>query len=149
MVAILDWATRKVLSWRLSNSMDSSFCVEALKEALENYPVPQCFNTDQGSQFTSESFLKPLKDNNIKISMDGKGRALDNVIIERFWRNLKYEHIYLLEHESLVQTRIGISEYIDRYNSEGIMAFRGEPLTRLLCCCLIQIVRLICFGFIA
>jgi len=117
MVAILDWATRKVLSWRLSNSMDSSFCVEALKEALENYPVPQYFNTDQGSQFTSESFLKPLKDNNIKISMDGKGRALDNVIIERFWRSLKYKRIYLLEHESLVQTRIGISEYIDRYNS--------------------------------
>lgn len=117
MVAILDWATRRVLSWRLSNSMDSSFCVEALNDALEQYPTPEYFNTDQGSQFTSEDFIGCLKNSNIKISMDGKGRALDNVIVERFWRSLKYEHIYLLEHESLMETRVGISEYVDRYNS--------------------------------
>jgi putative transposase len=117
MVAILDWATRKVLSWRLSNSMDSSFCIEALNEALELYGTPQYFNTDQGSQFTCADFLQPLKDRHVKISMDGKGRALDNVIVERFWRSLKYEHVYLLEHESLAQTRIGISQYIERYNT--------------------------------
>lgn len=117
MVAILDWATRRVLSWRLSNSMESSFCVEALNEALELYPRPEYFNTDQGAQFTCEAFIKLLIERQIKISMDGKGRALDNVIVERFWRSLKYEHIYLLEHENLVQTRIGISCYIERYNS--------------------------------
>ena len=117
MVAIMDWATRKILSWRLSNTMDSSFCIEALEEALEHYPKPEYFNTDQGSQFTCDEFVGILKREQIKISMDGKGRALDNVMIERFWRSLKYEHIYLLEHESIVETRIGISAYVSRYNS--------------------------------
>jgi len=117
LVAIMDWATRKILSWRLSNSIDSSFCIEALEEALEG-GTPEYFNTDQGSQFTCNDFINVLKGHpSIKISMDGKGRALDNVMIERFWRSIKYEYIYLTEHETIRETRIGIANYIDRYNT--------------------------------
>jgi putative transposase len=117
LVAVIDWASRKIISWRLSNSIDSSFCIEALKEALET-GTPEYFNTDQGSQFTSSDFIDELKKHpTIKISMDGKGRALDNVMIERFWRSIKYEHIYMREHESIGETRRGIAEYIDRYNT--------------------------------
>ena len=92
-VAIMDWFSRKVLSWRLSNTMDSDFCIEALKEAINKYGTPEIFNTDQGSQFSSIKFQKVLSNNNIKISMDGKGRWRDNVMIERLWRSLKYECI--------------------------------------------------------
>jgi len=91
LVAIMDWASRRVLSWRLSNSMDSSFCVEALQEAMDRFGKPKIFNTDQGSQFTSLDFTEVLKDADVKISMDGRGRWLDNVFIERLWRSLKYK----------------------------------------------------------
>jgi len=95
LIAIMDWATRKVLSWRLSNTLDTRFCVEALKEALFKYGAPEIFNTDQGCQFTSEMFTSVLKSWNVRISMDGKGRFKDNIFIERLWRTLKYERIYL------------------------------------------------------
>jgi putative transposase len=95
LVAIMDWASRKVLSWRLSNTMEAGFCVEALKEALDRYGKPEIFNTDQGSQFTSDDFTGVLKSADIRISMDGKGCWVDNVMIERLWRSLKYECIYL------------------------------------------------------
>ena len=95
LVAIMDWSTRTVLSWRLSNTMDPGFCVEALEEALANYGTPEIFNSDQGSQFTSTDFIDVLKGAGVRISMDGKGRWMDNVFIERLWRSLKYECVYL------------------------------------------------------
>ncbi len=116
LVAIIDWFSRKVLSWRISNTMEVGFCVEALNEALENYPVPEIFNTDQGPQFTAIEFTSILLNNNIRISMDGRGRALDNVFIERFWRSLKQEKIYLLELSSVLDAKVAISEYMDFYN---------------------------------
>ena len=97
LVAVMDWATRKVLSWRLSNTMDAGFCVEALNEALEKYGAPEIFNTDQGSQFTSFEFTGVLKNAGVRISMDGRGRCMDNIFIERLWRSLKYEAVYLHE----------------------------------------------------
>ena len=97
LVAVMDWATRRVLSWRLSNTLDARFCVDALSEALGRYGRPQIFNTDQGSQFTSLEFTSVLKDSGVAISMDGRGRCLDNVFIERLWRSLKYEAVYLHE----------------------------------------------------
>ena len=119
LVAIMDWATRKILSWRLSNSIDSSFCIETLEDAFTYYGIPEYFNTDQGSQFTCSDFINTLgKYPSIKISMDGKGRALDNVMIERFWRSIKYEHIYMTEHETIDETRHGIANYIARYNTQ-------------------------------
>jgi len=116
LVAIMDWSTRSVLSWRLSNTMDSDFCVEALKEAMVRYGQPEIFNTDQGSQFTSYAFTDVLKDAGIKISMDGKGRCLDNVFIERFWRSLKYECVYLHEFDTGLVARHEIGEWIRKYN---------------------------------
>ena len=118
LVAIMDWATRKVLSWRLSNSLDVSFCVEALEEAIRVYGCPEIFNTDQGSQFTSESFTGILKTNQIQISMDGKGRWMDNVFIERLWRSLKYEEVYLKAYESIAVARWEIGCYFDFYNQK-------------------------------
>lgn len=118
LTAVIDWGTRTVLSWRLSNTMDADFCVEALEEALEKYGKPEIFNTDQGSQFTSEVFTKVLKDNEIKISMDGKGRALDNVIVERLWRSVKYECIYPNGYENMLEIRIGLNKYFKEYNNE-------------------------------
>ena len=96
-MAVMDWATRRVLSWRLSNTLDARFCTEALTEALERYGRPQIFNTDQGSQFTSLEFTATLKDAGVAISMDGRGRCMDNIFIERLWRSLKYEAVYLHE----------------------------------------------------
>lgn len=116
LVAIKDWYSRKVLSWRLSNTMDTSFCISALEEALERYGIPEIFNTDQGSQFTSFDFTSLLKQNNIKISMDGKGCWVDNVFIERLWRSLKYECVYLQEFENSMQARNAISQWLDFYN---------------------------------
>jgi putative transposase len=118
LVAILDWSTRAVLSWRLSNTMDSSSCVEALEEALSKYGKPEIFNTDQGSQFTSNEFTEVLTSAGVKISMDGKGRWLDNVFIERFWRSLKYECVYLNEFEDGIQARDRIGDWIRLYNEE-------------------------------
>jgi len=116
LVAIMDWASRKVLSWRLSNTLDASFCVEALEEAIERYGPPEIFNTDQGSQFTSFEFIEALKRAGIKISMDGKGRWMDNVFIERLWRSLKYEQVYLAEYTTGSEARAGIGWWIDFYN---------------------------------
>ena len=118
LVAIMDWHSRKVLSWKLSNSLDTSFCVEALEEAMEIYGKPEIFNTDQGSQFTSDDFTKVLKGNDIQISMDGKGRWVDNVFIERIWRSLKYEEVYLKAYGSVREARESIKTYLTFYNSE-------------------------------
>jgi len=118
LVAIMDWATRRVLAWRLSNTMDAGFCVEALNDALARYGRPEIFNTDQGSQFTSFDFTGTLKDAGVSISMDGRGRCIDNVFIERLWRSLKYEAVYLHElSDGFVAKRV-IGEWIDFYNTE-------------------------------
>ncbi len=116
LVAIMDWYSRKVLSWRLSNTLDAGYCVTALNEALATYGTPEIFNTDQGCQFTSEDFTQVLKDAGIHISMDGKGRWVDNVFIERLWRSLKYEEVYLNAYDSIAQAREGIRHWIDFYN---------------------------------
>lgn len=116
LVAIIDWYSRKVLSWRLSNSMDASFCVDCLQEALTNFGKPDIFNSDQGSQFTSDAFTGVLIGNSITISMDGRGRALDNIFVERLWRTVKYEEIYLKKHDSLPSLLLGLTEYFMFYN---------------------------------
>jgi putative transposase len=116
LIAVMDWATRKVLSWRLSNTLDTRFCVEALKEALFKYGAPEIFNTDQGCQFTSEAFTSVLKAWNIKISMDGKGRFKDNIFIERLWRTLKYEKIYLKSYETGVELSQDLTTWFSYYN---------------------------------
>ena len=116
LVAIMDWSTRAVLSWRLSNTMDSDFCVQALEEALGRYGKPEIFNSDQGSQFTSFAFTNVLKDHGVKISMDGKGRCLDNVFVERLWRSLKYECVYLKEFDTGLVARQEIGAWIRKYN---------------------------------
>ena len=118
LVAIMDWATRRVLAWRLSNTMDARFCVEALAEALARYGRPDIFNTDQGSQFTSFEFTGALKDAGVRISMDGRGRCMDNVFIERLWRSLKYEAVYLHELTDGFEAERVIGEWIDFYNTE-------------------------------
>jgi putative transposase len=116
LVAVMDWASRAVLSWRLSNTMDTSFCVEALEEALARFGKPEIFNTDQGSQFTSAAFTNVLKRHEIKISMDGRGRWMDNVFVERLWRSLKHEDIYLKGYADGCEARYGISSWITFYN---------------------------------
>lgn len=118
LVAIIDWYSRRVLAWRLSNTMEASFCVEALLEALERYGCPEIFNTDQGSQFTSEEFTSVLLEHGIKISMDGKGRCLDNVFVERLWRSLKYEEVYLNAYDTVQAARDGIASYFHFFNDE-------------------------------
>ena len=118
LVAIMDWATRAVLSWRLSNTMDPGFCVEALEEALARYGTPEIFNTDQGSQFTSDDFTGVLKAADVRISMDGKRRWMDNVFIERLWRSLKYECVYLWDLESGIEAQREIGTWISYYNEE-------------------------------
>jgi putative transposase len=117
LVAIMDWASRKVLSWRLSNTMEADFCAAALEDALACYGKPEIFNTDQGSQFTSDTFTDALKTADIRISMDGKGRWMDNVMIERLWRSLKYECIYLHAYETGSEVRQGLKRWIDLYNT--------------------------------
>jgi len=118
LVAIMDWATRHVLAWRLSNTMDTRFCLEALNEALDRHGKPEIFNTDQGSQFTSLAFTGALKDAGVAISMDGRGRCMDNIFIERLWRSLKYEAVYLHElTDGFVAERV-IGEWLDFYNTE-------------------------------
>jgi len=116
LVAVIDWYSRKVLSWHLSNTMDSDFCVEALKEALDRYGCPEIFNTDQGSQFTSDDFTSVLEDHDIDISMDGKRRWVDNVMVERLWRSLKYEEVYLKAYESVADARRSIGIYLQFFN---------------------------------
>ncbi len=118
LVAIMDWATRKVLAWRLSNTMEAEFCVEALKDALAKYGPPEIFNTDQGSQFTSDDFTQVLKDAKVKISMDGRGRWIDNRMIERLWRSLKYECVYIRAFETGGEALREIGQWITYYNTE-------------------------------
>ena len=118
LVAIMDWATRKVLSWRLSNTMDAGFCVEALHEAMARFGRPEIFNTDQGSQFTGFEWTNALAEAGVKISMDGRGRWIDNRFIERLWRSLKYECIYLQAFETGSEARRGIGAWISYYNRE-------------------------------
>ena len=118
LVAIMDWATRHVLAWRLSNTMDARFCVEALNDALARYGRPEIFNTDQGSQFTSLDFTGVLRDASVAISMDGRGRCMDNIFIERLWRSLKYEAVYLHELTDGFKAERVIGEWIDFYNTE-------------------------------
>jgi putative transposase len=117
-MAIIDLYSRKILSWRISNTLDPEFCLEALEEAIYLFGEPAIFNTDQGSQFTSEMFIKVLKEHKIRISMDGKGRALDNVYIERLWRSLKYEDIYLNCYETMESLKAGVKRYFHFYNTE-------------------------------
>lgn len=117
LTAVMDWSSRYVISWKLSNSMDESFCVECLEEALEAEGVPEIFNSDQGSQFTGEAFTGVLKARGIKISMDGKGRALDNVMIERLWRTVKYDDIYVRGYETMNELYQGLSAFFRKYNS--------------------------------
>lgn len=117
LVAIMDWHTRKVLSWRLSNTMDTTFCVDALDEALRRFGTPEIFNTDQGSQFTSEAFTGVLKAHEITISMDGKGRWVDNVFVERLWRTVKYEDVYLKAYETPNDLQRGLEKYFQYYNT--------------------------------
>nr|WP_319390402.1 IS3 family transposase [uncultured Cohaesibacter sp.] len=118
LVAIMDWYSRKVLSWRLSNSMEASFCVDALKEALTKYGPPEIMNSDQGSQFTSSDWVKTLTGANVRISMDGRGRWVDNRMIERLWRSIKYECIYLNAFETGSEARLAIGNWISYYNAE-------------------------------
>jgi putative transposase len=121
LVAIVDWYSRKVLAWRLSNTMDSSFCVSCLQEAFSNYGRPEIFNTDQGSQFTSEAFIGAIRQYpDIRISMDGRGRALDNVFVERLWRSLKHEDLYLKGYSSGAELHQGLREYFRFYNTERL-----------------------------
>jgi putative transposase len=116
LVAVMDWATRRVLAWRVSNSMEADFCIEALEEALARYGRPEIFNTDQGSQFASPRFTGVLQTNGINISMDGRGRWMDNVFIERLWRSLKYECIYLHAFETGSELRAGVTTWVGHYN---------------------------------
>lgn len=117
LVAVIDWHSRYILSWRLSNTLTTDFCIQALEEAFEKFGTPQYFNTDQGSQFTSNAFINVLQNAAVKISMDGKGRALDNVFIERFWRTIKQEHIYLFAYQNGLDLFSGLSQYFDYYNN--------------------------------
>jgi putative transposase len=117
LVAIIDWATRRVLAHRVSISMTTDFCVEALEAAIAQYGSPEIFNTDQGSQFTSEEFTRVLKGHDIKISMDGKGRWVDNVFVERLWKSVKYEHVYLHAYESVDEAKRQLTSYFTFYNS--------------------------------
>jgi len=118
LVAVMDWYSRRVVAWQLSNTMDSDFCVAAAAEAIANFGAPDIFNTDQGSQFTDDNFTAPLLQAGVKVSMDGKGRWMDNVFIERLWRSLKHEEVYLNAYESIAEARAQIGAYIDYYNTE-------------------------------
>ena len=137
LAAIMDWASRHVLAWRLSNTLDAGFCTDALDEALARHGTPEIFNTDQGSQFTGFAFTGRLREAGIRISMDGRGRCLDNIFIERLWRSLKYEAVYLRELADGFEARRVIGEWIDFYNTERphsalggktpAEAYRGAP----------------------
>lgn len=118
LVVIMDWHSRYILSWRISNTLDNSFCIEALEEALNKYGNPEIFNSDQGSQFTSEDFINVLSSRNISISMDGKGNVFDNIFVERLWRTVKYENVYLNNYQNIPETRNGLEKYFEFYNKE-------------------------------
>lgn len=118
LVAVMDWYSRKILAWRISNTLDADFCVEAAREAIERYGVPEIFNTDQGSQFTGHAFTGLLTSHGIRISMDGRGRCLDNIFIERLWWTLKYHYLYLREFETGTELRKGLCGWFRYYNQE-------------------------------
>jgi putative transposase len=124
--AVIDWHSRYILSWTLSNTLTTDFCVEAIKEAIRTHGKPEIINTDQGSQFTSDLFIEAVVGRDIKLSMDGKGRATDNIAIERFWRSLKYENIYLYGYENSLELYLGVAGYIDFYNTERQHQSLGE-----------------------
>ena len=117
LAAVMDWFTRRILAWQLSNTMEATFCIDAVEQAIAQYGCPQIFNTDQGSQFTSAEFIKVLTDNGISISMDGKGAWRDNVFVERFWRTVKYEEVYLRAYDGVSEARQSIGRYIAFYNT--------------------------------
>lgn len=117
LVVVMDWHSRRVLSWRLSNTLTADFCVEAVREAIARYGTPDIFNTDQGSQFTSTDFTDLLKEHGIAISMDGKGCWRDNVFVERLWRSVKYEEVYLRAYDSVSAARAGLEAYLAFYNA--------------------------------
>lgn len=117
LAAVVDWFSRRVLSWRLSITLETAFCIEAVEEALARYGKPDIFNTDQGSQFTSIDFIKMLKDAEIAISMDGKGAWRDNVFVERLWRTIKYEEVYLHAYASVPEARAALARYLTFYNA--------------------------------
>jgi putative transposase len=118
LVAVMDWYSRRVLAWRLSITMETDFCVEALKEAMQRYGKPDIFNTDQGVQFTAAAFIETLAAQGVQISMDGKGRFLDNIFIERLWRSLKYEEVFTKAYASVAEARLGIGNWLNFYNNE-------------------------------
>ena len=118
MVAVMDWHSRKVLSWRISNTLDTEFCIEALEEALQRYGKPDIFNTDQGAQFTSKEFTGRLIKHDVKISMDGRGRVQDNIFIERLWWTVKYKYLYLWTFDNGTQLRSGLRRWYQMYNQE-------------------------------
>jgi putative transposase len=118
LVAIIDWYSRRVLSWRISNSMEATFCVDCLEDALRHHGRPEVFNSDQGTQFTSDAFTSVLKREGIVISMDGRGRAFDNIFVERLWRSVKHEDVYLKAYATMGELIVGLSDYFVFYNSE-------------------------------
>jgi len=126
LAAVIDWNTKKILSWKLSNTMDVALTTGVLNDALSRYPKPEIFNTDQGSQYTAQAHVNILKEHNIKISMDGKGRSIDNICIERFWRTIKYEEIYLNDYKSMSELRYSIDNYIQKYNSRRLHSAIGN-----------------------
>ena len=130
LVAIIDHYSRFILSWRLSNTLEVDFCRDALKEAIKRYGKPDYFNTDQGSQFTSEQFTRILKINKIRISMDGKGRAMDNIFIERFWRTLKYEEVYLKSYMNVMDCQNNLKEFFKKYNNQRLHESLGYKTPR-------------------
>ena len=119
LAAVLDWATRRVLSWRLSNTLTTDFCLEAVEEALQRYGTPDIFNTDQGSQFTSTDFVDLIQGRGMQLSMDGKGRWVDNVFVERLWKSVKYEEVYLHAYDSVAQAKQGLERYFRFYNQRS------------------------------
>jgi putative transposase len=126
LAAIIDWYSRKVLSWRISNSMEAAFCVDCLEDALRLYGKPEVFNSDQGSQFTSDAFTGVLKREGITISMDGRGRVFDNIFVERLWRNVKYEDVYLMGYATMGELLIGLTKYFAFYNGERMHQSLGN-----------------------
>jgi len=126
LAAVIDWNTKKILSWKLSNTMDIKLTTDVLNKALSLYPKPEIFNTDQGSQYTAQAHVNILKEHDIKISMDGRGRSIDNICIERFWRTIKYEEIYLNDYKSMSELRYSIDNYIIKYNSRRLHSALGN-----------------------
>ena len=118
LVAIMDWYSRKVLSWRLSNTLDADFCIQALEAAIQDYGCPKIFNTDQGAQFTAEAWISVLKNSSILIRMDGKGRYHDNIFVERLWRTVKYECLYTIAFNNLKEVRKNLTQWFDWYNQQ-------------------------------